>query len=56
MKKLTKTKIKAMIKAENKAKKEYKKYGLKLISKDEGSHAKMLKRKLKMCKKKSYKK
>jgi hypothetical protein len=45
--KLTKHKIKALMKDEVRASKEYRRYGLKMISRDEASHYKILRRLLK---------
>ena len=49
MKKPTCKKLRALIKDEKKASKEYKSYGYKGLSKDEARHAKFLKNKLKKC-------
>lgn len=46
MKKLTPTKIKMFMKDEKHATKEYKQYGLKMLSRDEHSHQLFLKNKL----------
>jgi hypothetical protein len=46
-KKLSKKKLRYLIKDEKKASKEYKKLGLKSIAKDESKHSRILSRKLK---------
>jgi len=47
VKKLTKRKLKAFIRDERMASAEYKKYGLKMLSRDEASHKKFLEKKIK---------